>query len=455
MPYGSEVRQFGHSGMISELIDDGWHVICAAHIADDDLANQLDSRVELIPLIHEPLPKNFIRLQKLLDLIHQISEGKKQKTKWTYAPEKNKSIKSRISSRFFVLIAWIVSNFPAVYKKLLQIEQKMETRVMPTKWLTLLKELSVDALILNLPRSEILHPALIAARQIGVSRFLFYHTIKDISANGRIIHQFTGIGVWNSWMQKDLIRQNNLILDPRTVYVTGCAHFDCVGRDDLLVNEEIFRQTIGANSNSRLIFFPASTPWVVPDEGRYVRLIINAIEEGILPGDIQIVLRTNPMDTSDYYEKNFSNCPLVLIQRANWRMEKKRTWNFQRRADIILYNSLLHYSSVCVGIPSTVTIECAISHLPVVNFGFDLPGPLPLPGSMVAFWNADFYQQEVRHGVATLGENENDLFRKINFALVAGKQEKEGYDRLISDMVGVTPPLSTKKYLELINQYFP
>jgi len=83
----------------------------------------------------------------------------------------------------------------------------------------------------------------------------------------------------------------------------------------------------------------------------------------------------------------------------------------------LIYNSLLHYTSLCVGIPSTITIEAAISRLPVINLGFDLPGPVPLR-PMREFWGADFYQTEVMHSVALLAEDPMDLINKIKSHLV-------------------------------------
>jgi len=451
MPYGSEVRQFGHSGMIDNLINHGWHIIGAAEIVDADLANQLDPRVELIPLIHEPTPRILYRIRKLLDRSHQIFETKQGKSKWNYAPEKSNSFRVMISNKIFELCARLVSHAPLFYKKLIKFEQYLEKCKISKRWLALLIERKIDSVIVNIPRSEILDPALIAAQELGIPRLLFYHTIKDIAANGRIIHSFSSIGVWNSWMKNELIRQNTSTLDPSVIHIAGCAHFDCVGRNDFLLSEDKFRKIIGANPTSRLLLFPASTPWVVPDEGRYIKLLVNAIKDGILPKDIQIVIRTNPMDLSEYISANFDNCPNVLIQKADWRMENNRSWNFQRRNDIVVYNSLLHYSSLCIGIPSTVTIECAISCLPVINLGFDLPGPVPLPGSMKAFWNADFYQDEVRYGVASLSESENDLISKINIALVTDKPKPQDYESFLSNILGILPPLSANKYFELID----
>lgn len=450
---GPEVRQFGHSGLITKLLDDDWRVFVAARIIDEDLALQLDKRVELIPLIQESLEPKFSRLQKLLDRAFDIRESTKGKKKWTYRPQKELSAEGKIRDRLFDLLARALSHFPKLYQLFLEYEQKLEAQQPSKVWLEILNGYNVDVVIVNAPRSVILHPALIAAKKMDIERILLYHSKKDISVNGRIIHKYSTIGVWNEWMKGEIIRQNLTIVDPGTVQITGCAHFDCVGRKDILIPESEFRRKIGANQNASLLLYPASVPWVIPEEEKYIQIIVNAIHNGDLPKDLQVIIRTNPMDLTHRFEERFGEDPKVIVQRADWRMEKDKGWNFQRYEDMVLYNSLLHYASLCVGIPSTITIEAAISRLPVINLGFDLPGPEPIR-PMEAFWKADFYKAEVKHGAAVLAENEADLLEKINATLLSNKPEHEDYQSFLSEILGVPPHHAVEKYNELINRNY-
>lgn len=448
---GSEVRQFGHSGMISRLLDKGHNVIVAARIVDQDLADQLDPRVEIIPLINEPISPKFHRIQMILDRIFDMKESRSGKIKWVDEWKKpTASINGRINNVFIAFLAYIGYRIPIIYKKLMQIESTLEMQENSPKWTEILHEKDVNAVILSTPRSEVLHPILIEAKKLEIPRFLFYHSIKDISGKGRINHSFTSIGVWNKWMENELLFRNPFVLSRSSIHITGCAHFDCVGKEDSYIPEDQFRGLIGANATSRLILYPAAVHWVLPDQGRYIRMIVNAIEKGKLPDDLQIVVRTNPMDVTDYFSTKFKDCPYVIIQKSDWRMEEKVAWNFQRRPDSIIYNSLLHYAVLCFGIPSTVTVECAVSTVPVINIGFDLSDPKP-PRSMKTFWNAEFYQEEVRHKMAELCENEDDLIDQIKICLEKGKQKsKAEYDAYFSEFLGVLPHHSVAKYVELI-----
>jgi hypothetical protein len=452
---GHEVRQFSHSGMIRQLLEKGFQIVVAARIVDEDLIDQFDPRVKFIPLIKIPLSPALHRIQKLLDRTYQIKESKLGKNKWIDQWKNQKiSLKGKINSFFLGILSRIVISNENLYKRLIQYEKNLELRYVSQDWLKLLRDWNIGSIITNTPRSEILQPVLIAGKYLDIPRFLFYHSIKDIAGKSRLVHDFSSIGVWNNWMMDEVIRQNQSVINSEKVKVSGCAHFDCVGRDDLLIPEEIFRKKIGANPSSRLLMYPAAVHYVIPDQGRYIDMIINAVMNGNLPEDIQIVIRTNPMDLSDYFEKKFLDNPFVIIQKANWRMESQGGWNFQRYEDMLMFNSLLHYSSLCFGIPSTVTIECAISCLPVLNIGFDLVDPAP-PQSMKVFWKAEFYQEVVRHGVAELCEDEKELIKKINYALNTKKSGYESYKNFLSEFFGVLPPYSSKKYIEIIETVNP
>src|SRR5207247_4379312 len=84
-PLGSELRQFGHSGLFARLLDLGWRVVVAAKIADEDLKAQLDPRVEIMDLPFERLPFGLVHLTTaLLDRSHAERERRYGKSGWQY-----------------------------------------------------------------------------------------------------------------------------------------------------------------------------------------------------------------------------------------------------------------------------------------------------------------------------------------------------------------------------------
>jgi hypothetical protein len=438
--FGSELRQFGHSGLFARLLDLGWRVVVAAKIPDDDLRAQLDPRVEIMDLPFEPLPFGLVHLTTaLLDRSHAERERRRGKSGWQYGKVVAHNWKERVLYAAQAVLGQALS-FSQSAQKLLSAREAAAIRNLSSrKCEEFLRLVGPDVILLNVPRSNALLPLLSAAQARQISAILLYHTWKDVVALGRVNFSFARYGVWSESMRTELLRQNPGI-DPRSVSLTGCGHFQCVGRQDLLLPETAFRAALGAKSNSRLVVFPASAPWMVPEEERYIRLLKNTLRDLKSVGDVQIVVRLNPMDGDGRLaEVLCADAPEIIVSKPDWRWDRKRNWCFQRRSDQVLYNSLLHYASACVGMPSTVTVECAVADVPVINIGFDLPGPAVQPGAVRKFWEADFYEEVRQTGAAKLVPSPGNLATAVEEALVHPELGRQSRHRLLERQLGIAP----------------
>jgi SAM-dependent methyltransferase len=213
-----------------------------------------------------------------------------------------------------------------------------------------------------------------------------------------------------------------------------------VGRQDLLIPEAEFRTALGARPHSKLVVLPASAPWMVPEEERYIRLLQSALKDFKSVGDVQIVVRINPMDGDGRLAEVLrADAPEIIVSKPDWRWDRKRNWCFQRRSDQVLYNSLLNYASACIGMPSTVTVECAVADVPIINIGFDLPGPAVQPGAVRKFWDADFYEEVRQTGAAKLVESPGNLAAAVEEALVHPELVRQSRHALLERQLGIAP----------------
>lgn len=449
---GSEVRQFGHSGLLTHFLDTGWRVVVAAKIVDDDLRNQLDPRIELRQLPGTPMPFRVAQAEIILDAAHGLRETRQGKSGWKYQAAKPKNWRQWILARAQQLLAKGLSLSSSGFQLAQSVEQKWRKGLVDNDWAQLYRETGADVVLVNVPKVMSIELGLETARSLGIPTVLFYHTWKDVVVAGRLSHQFTAIGVWNAGMKHDLVRQN-ASLPQDNIRVIGCGHFDCVGRDDLLLAEAEFRSKLGVRPGSQIILYPASAPWVVPEEERYIDALYNAIQEQKLVDDAQLVVRINPMDqTCQLSELLKKKYPDIVVMQPEWRWEQRQNWCFQRKEDQILYNSLLHYTSVCVGIPSTVTVECAVAGVPVVNICFDLPGPAPLPGSIKSFWDADFYDLVRATGAAKQTLSIEECISETRAALTQKSETQAARQALLNQQLGVLPPHSSQVGFELITK---
>lgn len=450
-PLGSEVRQFGHSGLFDRLLNLGWRVVVAAKLLDDDLRAQMDPRVETVELPLDSLPFGLVHLTTgLLDRAHAERERRSGKTGWQYGKVVAHNWKQWLLYASQSASGTVLSFLPSAQRRLSARESAAIRKLPSSRCDEFLHSIGPDVVLLNVPRSNALLPLLSAAQAQRIPTVLLYHTWKDVVVLGRVNFPFARYGVWNESMRGELLRQNPWI-DPRSVRLTGCAHFQCVGRQDLLLPEPEFRAALGATGDSRLVVFPASAPLMVPEEERYIRLLKSTLKSLALGRELQIVVRINPMDGDGRLAEVLrTDAPEVIVSKPDWRWDKKRNWCFQRRSDQVLYNSLLHYASVCVGMPSTVTVECAVADVPVINIGFDLPGPAPQPGGVRKFWDADFYSLVRKTKAAALGATPEDLLSHIGSALCDRGYLAEGRGSLINEQLGVSPQRSVDAALDLL-----
>jgi len=450
-PLGSELRQFGHSGLFARLLDLGWRVIVAAKIADEDLRAQLDNRVVLTELPMERLPFGLTHLTtNVLDRAHAECERRSGKSGWQYGKLVGRNWKQRGLYTAQAVLGK-VSSFSQAAQRWMGIKEACAIRNLSSaKCEAFLRCVSPDVILLNVPRCDALLPLLSTARARQIPLVLLYHTWKDVVAQGRVNFPFSRCGVWSEKMREELLRQN-LGIDPRSVSLTGCGHFQCVGRADLLLPEREFREILGAKPDSRLIVFPASSPWMVPEEERYIHLLKGTVRNLGSIGEVQIVVRMNPMDeTGRLAEVLRADAPEIIVLKPDWRWDKKRNWCFQRRSDQVLYNSLLNYSSACVGMPSTVTVECAVADVPIINIGFDLPGPAVQPGAVRKFWDADFYEEVRQSGAANLVAAPANLAAAVAEALAQPELSRQSRQQLLKRQLGIAPHAAVDAAVQVI-----
>lgn len=449
-PLGSEVRQFSHSGMIRSLLDRGWDVVVAAKHVDDDFVAQFDARAKCIAYPKDNIPFFLHHIIIVLDKAHSLLEKKRGKSGWQYKKIASHRMLDKIIYGTQDFFACIASNMPFLFKTLQHLERVLLKRLKTPKWDKAFEEFQPRIILMNVPNVISLLPVLVAAKIHAIKTALVYHTFKDVSANGRLNCDFDFIGVWNDLMKSELLRQNPYIKSEK-VKTIGCSHFDCIGRPEWLLPEAKFRQQIGARSGARLLLFPASAPWVVPQEERYIAHLWEAVQQPPFEEDIQLVVRLNPMDDTTNLQNALKKiAPDILVSRPDWRWDKKNNWCFQRKSDLLLYNSLLSYASVCVGIPSTVTIECAVARLPVINIGFDLPGQQALNGPLKAFWQADFYREVRESRSAALADSPETLMELLQKSLKDRYWMMRGQNLLLQQQLGVSPGKSAECTVALL-----
>jgi hypothetical protein len=447
---GSEVRQFGHSGFIAGVIERGWKVTVATRFPEAEFCDQLDARAQVVPLPKAPHSFWYEQLAVTLDRAQSLRRQKAGNSTWSYGKPVARNIRQRARLRVIAALSGAFARFPALFTIARRLESALIHMQGRKAYGDFLRLHNPDAVVVSVPRLNYQAHLLAAAEEQGISSFLFYHTNKDVVALSRLDHHYSAIGVWNDWMKSNLLLQNPGLTE-QSVHVTGCAHFDCIAPGRSLNGEIEFRTRFGLRSEEKVVLYTAAAPASVPEEERFIELVLDAM--AALPDiSTRLVVRLNPMDDSTRLEEYLgSRHPDVIVLRPDWHYSRGRNLCFQKKEDVSAWNELLHYAAVCINIPSTVTVECALAGLPVINIGFDLPGPRPLPGSIRDFWNVDYYLNVRKTRAALLCENAAQLKNLLNDCLDRRTIVRhEQRDLLDLELNGILPPCAHEQYMDAV-----
>jgi hypothetical protein len=124
---------------------------------------------------------------------------------------------------------------------------------------------------------------------------------------------------------------------------------------------------------------------------------------------------------------------------ADWHWDSAKSWGYQRKPDQRMFNSLLCTASVCIGLSSTISVECAVTGLPVINLGF-LPPETTLSNRRIEdFWQAEFNADVRQTGAALLAADADHLLQAVRDALTDRDLMATQQQNLLRLHLGVAP----------------
>ncbi len=383
---GSEVRQFLHSGIISQLVKAGNKIFISAKLSIADEARKADVSIIELPWYDMSYPAGILsHISKALDLSF---ERKYQYKAWTY------NNKSKEKKQLDLLIGIFASFKPVRYVfSVLERRLQKSSKVLSQPLIKLLAELNIQKVIVNAARN---YPAvLFAAQSLNIPAIILYHTNKDIYAQGRLSFRFTRYGVWNKEMAQELMFYNPFI-KPDAVEIIGCSHFSYLLNNKFEASRDILLKEYNLDHNGDfLVLYTAAGPGVIPNEPEYINDIYESLEDTGIK-NFKIIIRTNPMDFTNLWDPMQSD--KIIVIRPKWFYDPIVFFNYTKYEDLKDYVSLLRSCNVCINIPSTVTVECAIFKIPVINICYN--NKLNAGSDILKFWNAPFYKNAVKYKAA-------------------------------------------------------
>ena len=350
--FGSELRQFVHSGLIEKLLLEKKKVFISSKHCEKEFIDCIPSEVNILPFYGEQNSYSFNIINSALNAT--------SKSQLNFDPFKL-SFRSVFSYLLNFIILFLINLFK--YQKIrdlfIKIENIIAKRNYSNNWVSLLSENNIDVLITTVPNINISLQS--SALKLKVKRVLIFHTNKDLYSIDRFIIPYNKYGVWNYSMKERLHSEFNIPIN--LIEIIGCLHFFYLMEDyiNTYTDLQIITKNLVKNKSNQFVYICGALNY--NDEDVLVASFIDKCDK-IFGNNYKIILRINPMETRDIWDKFKS--PRVDLMYPEWHYNKKSNFNYATSNDLRLFSSILLESKAIFGLPSTFFIESSLLSTPFI-----------------------------------------------------------------------------------------
>lgn len=316
----------------------------------------------------------------------------------------------------------------------------------------LIARFSPDVLFCSNQKLPAVLPVVLAARGLGVPTATFVFSWDNMTSKGRIAAPFDHFFVWSSLMRSELLRFYPDVR-PERVHVVGTPQFAPYFDPDRIVPRDVFIRALGGDPARPLVCYTGGDVSTVPEDHKFVEILVDAVRKGSVHGRPQVVLRPSPVDPGDRYEPVRRRHPDLLYSPPRWlHTQPGNTYkSIPMPEDVSLLANLVRHASVNVNVASTMTLDFAVNGKPVVNIAFDASNPPPFGRSLWDhYYQYEHYRPVVELGAAKIARNTDDLVEHLNAYLAEPELDRDARQALVDLEVGVPPAESCQRIVDTL-----
>jgi hypothetical protein len=196
---------------------------------------------------------------------------------------------------------------------------------------------------------------------------------KDVYTDGYVFTIPTKIFVWSEKMKNEVLFFNKHILSIQ-VLVTGNLFFNVFKNYKPKREFEFYKKKYSINENSLLFLWPLSLKNTFPGEVELLVHLDNFIEETYFTNKPTIILRENPLGSTDLNNDIVKELKNFRMAENYWIVSKVDDFLFQSSEGETEWADLLYFCRSVISTPSTVTLESILFKKPSVIILFDETG---------------------------------------------------------------------------------
>lgn len=276
------------------------------------------------------------------------------------------------------------------------------------------------------------------ARHFGVYSIAMARSWDNLTSKGVIQVLPDKLVVYTHRMVDEAVKFVDM--KKQDVFMAGPPQFDIYFKEGKTTRDEFFR-SFGIDPQKRIVlcapFFDAYTGSAVV----MINTLLDAIESGRLPKDLQILVRyrpgTPPIHEGVLRKSSHLTITEPCVVRFDGRGRLSTTEDFEwRREDVELLRNSLKFSDIVINTVSTLSVDAAVYDKPVINVRFDAdPATPPKHSVMVMLPNHDHYRAIEASGGVRLVGSMDEMISAINAYLENPKLDAEGRERLRREQI--------------------
>jgi hypothetical protein len=293
-----------------------------------------------------------------------------------------------------------------------------------------------------------------SAHRHGVPSVSIVPSWDNLSSKGVIGENPRHLAVWNGIMREEAVSLYGF--RDAAVHVCGGLQFDAYAAAASPAEEAEVLHRLGIDPGRPFVVIGTITPRYFPNNVEIVDIVNEAVADGRLPADLQIVVRLHPQVVDDpHFGDNLGQYEerAAAHDRIKLSIPRVLRWGSitpPAREDGVELMTLLARAAVAIMPASTLAIDACALGSPVIGIGFDGRQPLPYERSVRRTFDFTHYRRLVAEGGLRIAESEPALVEEILAYLADRGRDREGRASVVRTHVGAVDGQAWRRVLGVV-----
>lgn len=316
----------------------------------------------------------------------------------------------------------------------------LQTHPIMDKYCGLLRELDAEIVVafsLEGPREMAL---IEAARKLGLPTAVMIRSRDNLAAKIQHLPDADMFCVWAETTRRMMLHMYPEIPAER-IHVTGSPQFDHHADPAYRLSRDEFFRQIGLDPARPLVVYTCATPELVQHEINIAQHLADAVHQGRLAKNAQLLVRGHPRSFGSDYPLLHRTYPGAAVFPRPGTYAYKSPEHESVVVQLILEDEPMHlamlaYQDVQVNISGTMIVDSAILDKPTVGVYYDIPSDVLAGLSVKRFYKRSDMQPILHSGGVRLAHSPDECITLINRYLENPTLDSDGRSRLRDQEVG-------------------